>query len=101
MDSDRPAFLLVSNVGALAAEGAPVSGVIHVVVHDDICATASSDDVGQQHADGLVGTVSLDCFRSGEGLDVPSLELVWDYGAEQAEAEFGTCCEAVFELNTG
>lgn len=97
--ADGPRALEVADVlGRAPAATAPVLGVRHVAVRDDVPAAPRRDDVREQHAHGAVDAARLDGLGGGEGLDVEALGMVWDDGEEDAEAEFGADGEAVFEL---
>lgn len=96
---DGASLFLVADISALATEIAPVLREVHVLVGDGLAAAPGRNDVSEEHADGLVGPVRLNRFSCRESLDLPSIELVWYYGTEEAQAEFWACCESVSELD--
>lgn len=98
MKRNRPPFLLVADVSALPASIAPVLRIFHVLVADGVSAAPCRDDVCEQYTHGLVGPVRLHGLGGCKSLNLPSLELVGDNGAEDAQAEFWTACETVCKL---
>lgn len=80
-----PARLLVPEIlGRPPAPRAPVLGVAHVGVGDDVAAAPGRDDVGEQYAHGAVDAACLDGPGGREGLEAGPFGLFWDDGKEDA-----------------
>jgi hypothetical protein len=71
-------------LGRPPAPAAPVLGVRHVAVRDDVPAAPRRDDVREQHTHGAVNAARLDGLGGREGFNVEVLGMVWNDGEEDA-----------------